>query len=781
MKLRIAVLLVLFVFGLGPMAAVIGLNLPMVLDSLESLVNRGQLQNMQVEFSDLNGFLTSRQEMVRVLAKLPEPGALVKGTGPSANFTEIVNRLLQTAQDVYEVIYLDAAGNSRLRLRRERIGDPMRSLPAPAEDDDHFYYQVAMAMQGDGVYVSPIKFNLGWPEEGNHTAMYMRMVSPIMSAPKESPEGVVLVSMDVSGLPRAYNNTLWVMNDGAYLNGSANARADASAFADFPGLEDIFVQGVVGLWRGPKDRRVIWVPLFPTEDLGPVWVGRQVDSSDLAAFQESVELRVLLIFTMLVASVMLLARWIAKRVSRYGTELTEGVGKVLADKQGVKFSWPKIRELRGLAANLTRLADAHAQNTRELIDRANELEESNRYKSEFLANMSHELRTPLNSILLLSKMLAQNHGDNLNPEQVNQLRVIHNAGSDLLALINDILDISKIEARKVTVHLDKLDPASFWRPLVDLFEPMAREKGVTLVTAVAPDLPPQLISDGDKLRQILKNFLSNAVKFTPRGEIRITVGHSKASDAAVLPLCISVADTGIGIPENKQEQVFEAFRQADGSTSRRFGGTGLGLAISREIAILLGARIGLDSGEGRGSRFSLYLPLELDVSTLDPEFVEVGHKGGGRSTDKPKALSSAVALPTTVKSDVCLDTAPQLSGRRILVVDADLRSLLQLTPQLESWGLRVTAATSAEEVFETLDEEPGFDLTLVNSHALDDGSGQLTERLGKRDDTGHVLVRGDQTRGQVPESMRLLPAGVQGHELKESLCKALESVEELSE
>ncbi|WP_169948017.1 HAMP domain-containing protein [Microbispora sp. H11081] len=253
------------------------------------------------------------------------------------------------------------------------------------------------------------------------------------------------------------------------------------------------------------------------------------------------------------------------------------------------------------------------QARQELEDRAQQLALASKYKSEFLANMSHELRTPLNSLLILAQLLAQNPTRNLTPKQVEYANVIHSAGTDLLQLINDILDLSKIEAGKMDITPE---PVSL-RQLLDYvdanFRPLTTQKGLRFEVTVAPDVPAQLLTDEQRLRQVLRNLLSNAVKFTEAGSVELRIERAAgvalpdAGDQEILAL--HVADTGIGIAAENLSQIFDAFQQADGTTSRKYGGTGLGLSISREIATLLGGEIRATSTLGEGSTFTLYLPL----------------------------------------------------------------------------------------------------------------------------------------------------------------------------
>ena len=238
-----------------------------------------------------------------------------------------------------------------------------------------------------------------------------------------------------------------------------------------------------------------------------------------------------------------------------------------------------------------------------LIERGEEVERASRYKSEFLANMSHELRTPLNSSLILARLLADNRGGNLTGEQVKFAESIYAAGNDLLDLINDILDLSKIESGHMEVKPEAIRVGRLTDSLGQAFKPLAAEKKITFGITVEPGTPETIETDPQRLQQILKNLLSNALKFTERGDVTLRIG----SDGGRVQF--AVRDTGIGIPANQHGVIFEAFRQADGTTNRKYGGTGLGLSISRELAHLLGGQITLDSAPGHGSTFTLSLPL----------------------------------------------------------------------------------------------------------------------------------------------------------------------------
>ncbi|NSL87536.1 response regulator [Chitinophaga sp. Mgbs1] len=261
-------------------------------------------------------------------------------------------------------------------------------------------------------------------------------------------------------------------------------------------------------------------------------------------------------------------------------------------------------ELRQVNAEMTVKNNALEAARKDLAEKATELEASSRYKSEFLANMSHELRTPLNSVLILAKMLEENKDHNLQPRQVEYATIIHKSGSDLLRLINDILDLSKIEAGKVELTPEDVTVAGIIDDLSDLFDVVAQEKKIRFDKTVMPDVPAVIHTDKLRLEQVIRNLLSNSFKFTPPGG-HITMRWVMHPGNA---LHISVTDTGPGIPAEKQQLIFEAFSQADGATTRKYGGTGLGLSISRELMLLLQGEIRLENSSAAGSTFTIVIP-----------------------------------------------------------------------------------------------------------------------------------------------------------------------------
>jgi PAS domain S-box-containing protein len=244
---------------------------------------------------------------------------------------------------------------------------------------------------------------------------------------------------------------------------------------------------------------------------------------------------------------------------------------------------------------------------KDLQRKSEELALSSKYKSEFLANMSHELRTPLNSIILLSKLLKDNLEENLSADQIEYVSVVHKAGNNLLELINEILDLSKIESGKMDINPEKISLDEFKKDTNDLFLPLSKEKEIDFSINVSADCPKEIFTDRLRIDQVIKNLLSNAFKFSAKGKVNLNISMHNSKQ-----IIFAVADTGIGIPKEKQALVFEAFQQADGSTKRKYGGTGLGLSISREIAHLLGGSIHLESEPGKGSTFSITIPINYN-------------------------------------------------------------------------------------------------------------------------------------------------------------------------
>jgi HAMP domain-containing protein/signal transduction histidine kinase/DNA-binding response OmpR family regulator len=418
-----------------------------------------------------------------------------------------------------------------------------------------------------------------------------------------------------------------------------------------------------------------------------------------------------------------------------------------------------------------------------LEEKAEQLSLTSRYKSEFLANMSHELRTPLNSLLILARLLTENPDGNLSAKQVEYAETIHVAGRDLLALINEILDLSKIESGTMVVDATDVHVEPLTDGLFRSFHQIAADKGLEFEVKIAPDAPPSVLTDGKRLQQVLRNLLANAFKFTDQGSVVLAVApatggwshdHPSLSKADGV-VAFSVIDTGIGIPKDKHQIVFEAFQQADGTTSRRYGGTGLGLSISRELARILGGEIRLESEPGKGSTFTLYLPRRFAGAAAAPPLP-------GRTARPPRSKEEREALVHGAGADA--DVVPFDDDRKdvkpgdqsILIVEDDPtfakilldlareRGFKGLVAQRGEWAIAMAKTYQPKAI--TLDMHlPGMDGWTV------------LDRLKHDPLTSHVPVH---VISVVPDRSRTIAAGALAYvgkpATREELLGALSSI-----
>ncbi|RFF28831.1 MULTISPECIES: ATP-binding protein [unclassified Wenzhouxiangella] len=404
-------------------------------------------------------------------------------------------------------------------------------------------------------------------------------------------------------------------------------------------------------------------------------------------------------------------------------------------------------ELRASNADLgsqaAQLAEQNtqAEHSRDLLEeKAGQLTLSSKYKSEFIANMSHELRTPLNSLLMLAEQLENNPDGNMTDVQVEYARVIRSSGQDLLALLNGILDLAKVESGTVVAKFDDVSVDALCETLRGEFAPVAKVQGLEFSVGTDPDCPKTLVTDLQRLRQILKNLLANALKFTADGGVHVSIGpaqsgwsagSSSLADAAAV-VAFSVSDTGIGIEGEDHARIFEEFAQCDGSTGRSHGGTGLGLSISRNLANLLNGNISVASTPGEGSTFTLYLPVDglavagqakpADSESATP--VADGSRPKAKSAtpvaDRPvveRAPEPVMAkAPTPAETMQPVRNAPaDLQGTRVLVVDDDFRNLFALTALLERSRAKVlTAESGADALAMLVDGGGAVDIVLMD-------------------------------------------------------------------
>jgi len=354
----------------------------------------------------------------------------------------------------------------------------------------------------------------------------------------------------------------------------------------------------------------------------------------------------------------------------------------------------------------------------DIEQKTKQLEISSKYKSEFLANMSHELRTPLNGLLILAKDLSENRNKNLEAIQVESAEIIYKSGCDLLVLINEVLDLSKIEAGKMSINIEPVSLKNFTNELIREFKHHAEQKGLKLNSKLDIELPEFIRTDSQRLNQILKNLLSNAIKFTEKGSVSISIDRNTEST-----VIISITDTGIGIMEDKRLAIFEAFQQAEGGISRKYGGTGLGLSISRELAKLLGGEIKLSSKLNEGSTFSLIIPFEIyeqqeHKSTNTPD----SYREKESASFKPRLLNE----PKYLNYPSIKDDRDTIAGddKTVLIIEDDLKFAAILLKQANKKGFKcLSAATGEDGLLLALKHKPQaiiLDMSLpgINGHAV---------------------------------------------------------------
>jgi CheY-like chemotaxis protein/signal transduction histidine kinase/CHASE3 domain sensor protein len=456
---------------------------------------------------------------------------------------------------------------------------------------------------------------------------------------------------------------------------------------------------------------------------------------------------------------------------RVSNEELEEQGQALRESQSnLEVQQAELEQINSQLEEQTQLLenqkDELAKAQVVLTARSDELQRANEYKSEFLANMSHELRTPLNSTLILAKLLADNKDGNLTATQVKFAQTITSAGNDLLALINDVLDLSRIESGKVDLNPEMVSVAATIEALVKTFQPTAEQNRVQFSCSIEPGVPEQIETDSQRLGQILKNLLSNAFKFTEKGGVALRV-FRPAPDS----IAFAVRDTGVGIAAHQQEVIFEAFRQADGSIHRKFGGTGLGLSISRDLASLLGGAIAVQSELGSGSVFTLNVPIKFSPGAARPQEIR---PEASIAAKFPKGAAEEKAAQAETVDDRAAITP---GGRVILLVEDDPAFAMILRDLVHEMGFQCIAAPSAAEGLEAAGKYlPSAILLDVN---LPDHSGLgVLDSLKRDPKTRHIPVHMMSVSDYKREALEL---GAIGYALKpakrEELVEALRRLE----
>ena len=428
-------------------------------------------------------------------------------------------------------------------------------------------------------------------------------------------------------------------------------------------------------------------------------------------------------------------------------------------------------ELRSRLADLRRWHDGLDQSVNLLAVAA-------RHRSESLASVSHELRTPLNSMLIMASLLADNADGNLSETQVQSASAIHRVGTDLLRIINDFLDMAKIQAGRVEAQPGPVPVAQLVRDAEAAFRPAAEHKGLRLVTEVSPEVPAELYTDEHLVQQVLRNLLANALKFTPSGVIRIRVSAAEPVPGTTPEICLAVSDTGIGIAADLHEVIFEPFRQADAGTTRTYGGTGLGLAISRGVAALLGGLVTVESAPGAGSTFTLRIPAPLSMRTSewpgpapvssDPQ-VRWAPAGAGR--DHQTLARWRARLPGRLRR-----------GATVLVVDGDIGNVFALAQLLGELGMRVRYAENGREGIVRVERDPGTAVILMDVTASDTDAYWAIEAIRAtpgRDDLPIIALTAPGPRGVTEDPVSrgasaAIPKPVDVDELLEVMCGLLD-------
>jgi CheY-like chemotaxis protein/signal transduction histidine kinase len=433
----------------------------------------------------------------------------------------------------------------------------------------------------------------------------------------------------------------------------------------------------------------------------------------------------------------------------------------------------KTRALEEQNAQIQQQSKELAESKRLIEEKIEEVERASRYKSEFLANMSHELRTPLNSLLILAKLLAANEDGNLTDEQVEEARIIHNGGLELLDLINDILDLSKVEAGKLRLTAEDVPLAGIVNRMQQQFAPVAKEKGVTFTVTMADNLPATLHTDAQRVEQVLKNLLSNAFKFTEQGSVMLgvrrpeeTTEFQRTSLDYTRAIAFSVIDTGIGIEASKFRDIFEAFQQEDGSTERHYGGTGLGLTIARKFAHMLGGEIHINSIKGKGSAFTLVLPQRL---AREEEEEALPPQGGAEET-----RIEMRAMPRTQVAEFIADDRNAIgsSDKVLLIIEDDAAFAATLMKIARRRGYKCLAAGNGKTGL-VLAAEQKVDAIILDLTLPDIDGMNVLDQLKHSLRTRHIpvhIISGREEGNVVP-----LRKGAIGYLMKPATKEAIDS------
>jgi signal transduction histidine kinase/HAMP domain-containing protein/ActR/RegA family two-component response regulator len=592
-------------------------------------------------------------------------------------------------------------------------------------------------------------------------------VSALLQGQRDIGEVCRMIMNEVTPLVNAQVGAFYMHDPGA--DATPRLRLTSSYGYVSPGTEVVFAPGEGLVGQAVLSRRAIRVPETPNgylvvrSGLGSsppadvvvlpvIFEGEPLGVIEFASFGQFSELHLTfldrLVATIAVALNTILAnrrteellsqsQRLAREMQEQSAEL-QRTNAELEEKATALSDQKRNIEVKNREIEMARLG---------LEEKAQQLSLASQYKSEFLANMSHELRTPLNSLLLLARLLADNPELNLSEKQIEFARTIHSSGSELLVLINDILDLSKIEAGRMDVQPAEVPVSEVSGYVEQAFRPQADEKSLAFHVTIAPDVPEVMITDAQRLQQVLRNLLSNAFKFTSAGRVELSITMTPEGtmfgipslDTASRVVAFAVSDTGIGIPDDKLSLIFEAFQQADGTTSRKYGGTGLGLSISREISRLLGGVISVESTPGEGSRFTLHIPEVLPIETaaaLAAAPSEPRPPAPIRTTPAILRPSTTVASPQRRQAA----TGDRLNGVQVLIVDDDIRNVFALTSALEMHGMTVRYADNGADGIRELTDHPDVDIVLMDAMMPDMDGHQTTRAIRENPDFADLPV-----------------------------------------
>ncbi|HEY9293495.1 MAG TPA: HAMP domain-containing protein [Microlunatus sp.] len=603
---------------------------------------RGEILELKTTINTMVDTLSSfAAEVTRVAREVGKEGRL----GGQAEVEGVSGTWKRLTENVNEL-----AGNLTLQVRAiaevasaVATGDLTRSISVEAEGE------VAELSDNINAMVQSLRETTRANEDQDWLNKNLARISGLLQGHRDLRTVAQLIMNELTPLVGAQHGTFFLMDPGSHLlrliagyghAGGGEMTFDLGrsligqvALTKVPIVVDqtppAYVNISSGLGQAPPVNLIVLPIVFEDQVLGVIELASfarfsPVQRDFLEQLMESIGVNVNTIIANARTDALL------EESQRLAGELQTRSGELQSQQVKLQQSNAELEEKAELLATQNRDIEIKnfeiEQARQEIEERAQQLAMASRYKSEFLANMSHELRTPLTSLLILAGVLAKNSTQNLTPKQVEFAEVIQSAGTDLLQLINDILDLSKVEAGKMDIHTEPVPLPQLLEYVQTTFRPLTVEKGLAFAVTVAPDVPAALLTDEQRLRQVLRNLLSNAVKFTEHGGVELRV---RMIDRGVPSIEFAVLDTGIGIAKENLETIFGAFQQADGTTSRRYGGTGLGLSISRQVANLLGGELHADSELGEGSRFTLTLPVEPGL---------VGSLDRPRSDDEPRRV-----------------------------------------------------------------------------------------------------------------------------------------------